>query len=62
MYFRDGVGNPFLLILDSSPFLNYNIIRDKLSSWLRREGLRLQKFSNNDDLNERELPMLKPEG
>ena len=62
MYFRDGVGNPFLLILDSSPFLNYNKIRDKLSSWLTREGLRLQKFSNNDDLNERELPMLKPEG
>ena len=62
IYFSDGSGNPFLLILDSLPFLNYDVISKNVNSWLTKEGLRLQKFSNNDDLNKKRLPILKLQG
>ena len=61
-YFSNGGGNPFLLILDSSPFLNHEVIGDNIISWLTKEGLRLQKISNNDDFNKKRLPILNPQG
>ena len=60
--YSKGVGEPFVILLDSYPFLDYDKIMSNVYSWLNAEAVRLEKIQNIGGLNEESLPILTPEG
>ena len=56
-----GVGKPFLILLDSHPFLDYEVITRNVYSWLNAEAERLKRIQIGG-LNEENLPILTPDG
>ena len=61
-YYCKGVGNPSVILLDSSPYLDYKVIMSNIHSWLNAEAVRLKKIQNIVDSKKKSLPMLTPEG
>ena len=61
-YYSKGVGKPFVIVLDSCPFLDYEIITSNVHSWLNQEAVRLEKIKNIGGLKEKSLPTLTPKG
>ena len=60
--YSKGFGKPFLILLDSHPFLDYEVITRNVYSWLNAEAERLKRIQNIGGLNEENLPILTPDG